>query len=349
MRHIGLLGVLCWAANYGYAAPGNTLFSDDFRAMAPLQLQISGPLAALARDQDVEPASRAGTLTLGDSDTSFRIGLKPRGKSRRNRSNCRFPPLWLEFDKADIVDTPFAGHHRRKLVTQCVALSASNRDPSKIWLEMLAYRAWNLLTEQSLRVHPVQITWQDSATPKKTHQHAGFIIEHKKELARRSALAAAKMKKVKHAALDPALANLAALLNLMIGNPDFSLTSVAAGDNCCHNSVPMQDANGRVQPIIYDFDNTGLVNPKYGSTPPHLKLASVRQRVYRGYCRHNAQVASSVAQLLARRTEIESLFAEHPGISQSEKRRVAKYLGAFFTRYTNAKDQQRRLVGRCLG
>ncbi|MFK7914456.1 MAG: hypothetical protein AB8B93_11130 [Pseudomonadales bacterium] len=357
MRHLWFLAALCWAtANAAtdgsvndQASVAETIFSDDYQTLTPLAIEITGPLKALTRDKAPEPQARPGTLTMTASGAHFSIGLKPRGKSRRKRSNCRFPPLWLEFNKKDIKGTLFAGHHRRKLVTQCVALSASNRDPSKIWLEMLAYRSLNLLTEHSLRVQPVLITWRDSAAPEKTYQHAGFILEHKKELAQRAGLTIRKVDKVRRATLDPAHANLGALFNLMIGNPDFSLSSGPAKGDCCHNSIPMQDAAGAFHPVIYDFDNTGLVNPRYATTPDNLNLGSVRQRLYRGYCRHNEQIASGIAQLLAQRSAIESLFSAHPGVSKAEKKRVAKFLNAFFTRYTSARDQQRRLGRQCLG
>lgn len=339
---------ICWAAANAAADPGR-LFSDNFQAMTPLTIEISGPLKALARDDAAEPQARAGTLTLLEGGATFDIALKPRGKSRRKRSNCRFPPLWLEFNKNDIPGTLFEGRHRRKLVTQCVALAARKRDASKVWLEMLAYRSLNLLTEHSLRVQPVQITWRDSATPNKTYQHAGFLLEHKKELARRTGLTISKVDQVSLNALDPSHANLAALFNLLIGNPDYSVRSGAPGDDCCHNSVPMQDADGLLLPIIYDFDNTGLVNPRYATTPDNLNLGSVRQRLYRGYCRHNSAIAENIEQLVAKRAAIESLFSEHPDVSRSEKKRVASFLKAFYARYTEASDQQRRLHKRCLG
>lgn len=343
---IGLCLALAWA--HVAEAAGSSLFTTDYADLAPLHLELSGPLAALARDRSPDPERRPATLRLEDG-TTFEVTLKPRGKSRRQRSNCRFPPLWLRFEKDAIDQTLFAGHHRRKIVTHCQALTASSRDQSKVWLEMLAYRSLNLLTERSLRVKPLLIAYRDTAAPNKTYRHAAFLIEHKKELAQRVDLQATKADKVRRSSLDGAHANLAALFNLLIGNPDFSLTQGPADDDCCHNSVPLTAADGRVYPILYDFDNTGLVNPRYATTPNNLDLRSVRQRVYRGYCRHNDHIADGIGRMVAARSEIELLFNTHPLISSAEKKRATKYLGAFFNQYVESGDQQRRLVKRCLG
>ncbi|MEM1434543.1 MAG: hypothetical protein AAGG11_10850 [Pseudomonadota bacterium] len=340
-----LLGLWAALARGGTAAP---LLFDRINA-EPLRVELAAPLQAIARDSDPEPESRPGTLTLLDSEERFAVALKPRGKSRRKRSNCSFPPLWVEMKKADVKGTSLAGHHRRKLVTHCEALTRRGRDSSKVWIEMLAYRALNLLTDYSFRVQPLRITYRDTARPEKTFDHPGFLIEHKRELARRLDLRPVDGNRLSLSTLAPTHASLVTLFNLLIGNADFSILQGPPGDDCCHNSVPLMAADGSTYSIIYDFDNTGLVNPRYAMPSEALRMRSVKKRVYRGYCRHNPELAANLAAFAGRQAAIEALFSEHPEISRAEKKRIGRYLQQFFNTYTLDLSQRSRLERACLG
>lgn len=330
------------------ASAQTPLFSGSEGNAEPIAVTLTGPWQALARDRQPEPEYRDASLTLDAGGPRLALQSRPRGKSRRKTANCRFPPLWLRFDKAAIAGTRFAGHHRRKLVTHCSALHRPTKDPSKVWLEMQAYRSLNLLTPRSFRVQPLALTYIDTDRPERPASHPGFLIEHKRELAARLALQPFKEEQVARTALDAEHSALVALFNMMIGNPDFSLARGPAGDDCCHNSVPMMDAQGTVYSVPYDFDNTGLVNPHYAAAPDSIKIRNVRQRVYRGYCRHNAALGPAIEKVLAQRAAIESLFAEHPGIRAKEQARISRYLAAFFDDELSPAGQ-RKLQERCLG
>lgn len=341
-----MLSVAAWASTVAHATE-QPLFGTDFTNLKPLPVQLTGPFKKLAADRNPEPEEHAGNLVLSNSNTAFDIALQPRGKSRRRPENCRFPPLWLKFKKDQVRDSVLRGHHKRKLVTHCRRLR-SKPEGSKVWLEMLAYRTLNLLSDTSYRVAPLQITYIDSDDPEQTYTHAGFLIEHKKELARRLDLKAKKRDRVPHAQLDQDYSALVAVFNLFIGNPDFSVSKGPAGESCCHNTVPFENAAGQIRSVPYDFDNTGLVRPRYASVSDQLSITSVTQRIYRGYCRHNAGVAAAIAQLVEARATIEALFDTHPDISKSEKQRALRFIDRFYDRYSSAKGQA-RLQGRCLG
>ncbi|MGI9324049.1 MAG: hypothetical protein ACR2PZ_02440 [Pseudomonadales bacterium] len=333
-------------ANSATAQTASLFASDN---LEPLQVRITGPLRAIARDRASEPEERSGTLALLDDAQSFSVTLRPRGKSRRDPNHCRFPPMWVKFDKGEVKRSALAGHHRRKLVTHCKRLKTENSDDSKVWLEMLAYRTLNLLTETSFRVQPLLITYEDSDKPGKTYRHAGFFIEHKKELARRLDLQLDDLSAVPIPSLDPDYTALAALFNMFIGNPDFSARHGPADDNCCHNTVPFTVKPGVVRSVPYDFDNTGLVFPPYATTSERLRIKSVAQRIYRGYCQHNASIAASMALFVDKRGAIEELFQTYPGISKSERKRVLKFVARFFERYATPEGQKQHITQRCMG
>ncbi|MEM1229562.1 MAG: hypothetical protein AAGI15_03425 [Pseudomonadota bacterium] len=347
-----LVALLAACTPFVAGAEGRGLFEAGPEATGgnlppPLAITLTGPWQVLARDRATEPEYRPATLALTDGGVMLDAEVRPRGKSRRKPSNCRFPPLWLRLDKKAIPETPFAGHHRRKLVTHCGPLTRSG-DPSKVWLEMLAYRTLNQLTDHSFRVAPLSITYVDSDRPARRHLHAGFLIEHKKELARRLSLTAAKGPRVDRANLDAAHGALVSLFAYMIGNPDFSLARGPAGDDCCHNAVPLVNAQNRVFSVPYDFDNTGLVNPRYAAPPANLNLRNVRQRSYRGYCRFNDALPAVSARLLNAQPAIRSLFSQQPELSVAERKRALRYLDAFFAELARP-DAAARLQERCIG
>ena len=69
------------------------------------------------------------------------------------------------------------------------------------------------------------------------------------------------------------------------------------GDECCHNARLIGPlAPGQTVPIPYDFDFSGLVSAPYAGPPPELDIADIRQRLYRGYCIHNADALAAARQ-----------------------------------------------------
>jgi len=88
-------------------APGVTAAPADplFVSLETLQVRITGPMRALSRDRDEEPEERPGTFAHLAADgtwRSFEVGLEPRGKSRRDREVCRFPPLRVDFRRRHV-------------------------------------------------------------------------------------------------------------------------------------------------------------------------------------------------------------------------------------------------------
>jgi hypothetical protein len=80
-----------------------------------------------------------------------------RGKSRAVA--CQFPPLLLNFPAKELGGTWFDGENRLKLATHCEQNEAFERYQA---IEYTAYRVLNLLTDTSLRVRPVEVTYYDT-------------------------------------------------------------------------------------------------------------------------------------------------------------------------------------------
>ena len=111
-----------------------------------------------------------------------------------------------------------------------------------------------------------------------------------------------------------------AMFNYFIGNADFSLIASTEG-SCCHNAKLFQAGEDEPYlPIIYDFDSSGYVNAPYAITPAKLKLRSVKQRLYRGFC---VEPDTFDATLEAFQTHRESLLAwqRKPALSANAPRK----------------------------
>ena len=108
MSQIGysLLIYLCFMVT-SQAAP---LFEDD----QVLEVTLTGPFETLLADKQ---SREALPFTLAVEGVEHRIAVRLRGHSRLRV--CAFPPLRLDFRKADTAATSFVGQGKLKLVTHC--------------------------------------------------------------------------------------------------------------------------------------------------------------------------------------------------------------------------------------
>ncbi len=159
-----------------------------FESHELLNVRLEAPLQEMARDRSDEPEERPGLFSYTEADGTsrqFAIKVQPRGKNRRMREVCQFPPLWLNLKKGDVKGTLFKKQNKLKLVTQCASLSSKSKKVADyLWLEYVAYRIFNQMTDQSFRVRPLAISYMDTKNQREFEQ-PGFLIEHKDRLAHR--------------------------------------------------------------------------------------------------------------------------------------------------------------------
>ena len=103
-------------------------------------------------------------------------------------------------------------------------------------------------------------------------------------------------------------------------------------------------------PIAYDFDFSGAVNTHYAAPDPKLRIRSVRDRQFRGYCAFKAEYAKVIDLFNAKKPEIYALYADPLG--QLLPPRIAKetlaYFDEFYKSIPNAKEAQKRVFGECV-
>ena len=322
------------------------LFSDS----SEMQVTLSGPWRKIKKriEQDAHyPAQLTYTGADGAAHT-IDVEVSPRGISRRFRV-CNFPPLKIHFDKKKMKGTEFRGNKSLKLVTYC----QTNTKYEQYYIkEFLAYRIYNLITEYSYRVRPLFIEYRDSENSRlKPISRFSFLIEDIDDVAKRNDLEELKVPRVPAKQLDNVETSKYALFQYLVGNLDWAATGGPDKDKCCHNSRLIGTGDDDVPKYVipYDFDSTGLVNAHYAAPPEKLKVRSVRQRLYRGFCSHNDTLPATVELYRQNRSAIMALFDDNRRISDKNRKRSKDYVEDFFKVLDDPRRFEREITGKCRG
>lgn len=329
------------------AAPASAAAAPLFASDAPLRIAIEGPVGTVVRNAARSTSPQPATLKLSASAESLPIRLSARGLSRRTAGICQFPPLRVEFTQPPGAASLFRGQRRLKLVTHCRSSASFQQH---LLLEYSAYRIFNLLTPLSYRVRLAAIDYVEPGG-KVIAGRWGFFIEDTDDLAKRNGLSESRAPSlIPSSQLDPAQAGRVALFQYMIGNLDWSIRAGPADEGCCHNSrLLAARAGGGLVPVPYDFDYSGLVDAPYSVPPDGIPVQSVRQRYYRGYCRHNPHALAAAAQMRARRADIEAVYATMPGLEARTRSKALGYLSNFFAAIATDQSVAGKILKDCIG
>ncbi len=297
-----------------------------FAASETLRLTIQAPLANLINNRETRQVI-GGTLT-DPAGNALPINIALRGLTRRTSEICNFPPLRIDFTTPPPPTSVFAGQRRLKLVTHCRNSASFQQN---LLLEYAAYRMYNVLTPRSFLVRLASVDYRNP-DGRPIISRTGFFIEDLDDVAKRNAARELHApERIPIADLSPPDAARYALFQHMISNHDWSMRAGPVGDDCCHNARLIGTLGpGTVIPIPYDFDFSGLVSAPYAMPPDELRLSSVRQRFYRGYCSHNLQAAAIAAQMRAARPAILAALTQIPGLEERTRTRASAYLEGFF-------------------
>jgi hypothetical protein len=316
-----------------------------FAADDPVTLSIRAPLASLFRNRGSNDRI-AGSLT-DPSGQALPITLKLRGITRRTSEVCEFPPLRVDFAAPPPPGSVFAGQDKLKFVTHCRNSSGFQQ---KVLLEYAAYRMYNLLTPHSFRVRLANVTYKD-ADGRPIVSRVGYFIEDLNDVAKRnSTIQSRGPAMIPVGDLRPADAARYAMFQHLIANHDWSMRAGPAGEDCCHNAELIGPlAAGATIPIPYDFDFSGLVDAPYAGPPEALRIRSVRDRLYRGYCIHNGEALAAARQFRDMRPRMIAVLASVPGLEPRTQQRAAAFLNGFFALDASDAAAQANILSHCVG
>jgi hypothetical protein len=297
-----------------------------------IDIRLEGDIRALMNDWGEEPSYHFMKIhyqSMGIEETQG-LRVRARGNFRRLRENCDTPPLRFNFSRHEVPEhSIFAGQRNLKLVVPC-------KGEEYVIREYLAYKIYNLLTDYSFRVRPVRLTYHDSSNNRTSNPQFAFLIEHKNSLATRSNAAL-----VERINLRPEIVDREAFLRMsvfayMTGNTDWSVQYL-------HNIDMLFLHDDKVYVAVpYDFDLVGLVSAPYAKPAEALRLRSVRDRVYRGYCLEDlTEFNTTFEQFRELRPEIYKLLTENTLLSESYIQFATRYLDDFYNTLNDPKKVSR--------
>jgi hypothetical protein len=319
-----------------------------FRSHEVLQVTITAPFKTLMRDRPTEEdlPGRLSYVDEAGTAVELNIGLRTRGKYRRQMRICTFAPIRLNFKKSETKDTVFQKQDKLKLVGHC--RSMSNRYEQVALKEYLAYRFLNEMTELSFRVRLLRITYVDSDRNNDEEIRYGFLIEHKDRLTKRTGLPNVEVKRTSIAALHGDYTNLTLMFQYFIANTDFSSIAGAADDICCHNTKLFGHENNLHYAIPYDFDMAGMTDAPYATPDAALRIRNVRQRLYRGRCANNQHLTASAQVFQDNKDSFYALVENMPGLGGSSATSMYALMDAFYKIVDDPRAIERKLAKKCL-
>jgi ATP:ADP antiporter, AAA family len=311
-----------------------------FDEAAPLEMELVFDSRALCRNPERAPcADLPATLIYHeapDQERRVTVALHTRGRYRADTVKCELPALFVFFT-GETRDTLFAGESMLPLTTHC-----DRSAPYEQYLlkEYWAYRIYEALASESLRVRLVRMTYRDAAGRLEPVERYAFFTEHFDSLARRHGATVRPKGVFDPRMADPAQVATFDLFQYAIGNTDWS--SVKG-----HNVLLVESEAGQVTPVPFDFDFSGLVDAEYASTAPELDLRSVRQRVFRGICDPETDWDAAFAHFAARREDVLELADEIPGLEARERAVAVEYLEGAFATFASPDRRQALIVDAC--
>lgn len=208
-----------------------------------------------------------GTLTAADGKV-YKVEIKTRGKFRRRIAEI--PPLKVKFKKKALVSEGLDTLNEIKLVMPCYDNELGDE---LIVKEYLAYRMFEKLSNVSLRARLIRLSIRDThveATSKR--QVMAILLEDEEELAARLNGEITEKFGIPADSMSTHQAGLVVMFQYMIGNTDWDMSM--------HRNIRLVKSGqtGKVLPIPYDFDFSGLVSAPYASPASDLGLRTVQDR-----------------------------------------------------------------------
>lgn len=267
---------------------------------------------------------------------SLEVGIRARGNFRRK--HCYFPPVRLKMKKSHVTGTPFEGNKSFKLVLPCQNVKSAN---NLILREYLCYKLLEPITPHFFHTRLAYITLTDQRGKQaKSHSITGFLIEDDDLIAHRF-----NGRVLDQIILPKQLNDTAAVVHdffeYLIANTDWSTTVQ-------HNTKVIQLPPNKKVPLSYDFDMAGLVNAPYATINESLDIKSVKERLYRGYCRDESIMEYVRAKYIRLEPEIMNVLSDHQSyFSEDEYPGMRKYIEEFFIILKDDKKFKNSILQKC--
>jgi len=308
------------------------LFQDG----PPLELTLTSDFALLNKERTPNNSKQfPGVLaTVG---AEIPVTLSSRGHLRLKTQTCDFVPIKVEFSRKPLDATIFESQGTLKLGTHCRNEQAADQ---YVIREYLSYKLANLVTPFSFRARLARATYVDTGSGKTVSTHNALFLEHENDVARRLGGREVRAEHLSFNDFDKDALTTMMMLEYMLGNTDYSIWTL-------HNVVIVSDKRRRLYPVPYDFDLSGMVNPKYAAPDPRLSLKSVTDRLYRGPCRTVEEFDTAAQPFRAHKDEMMTAIDSVAELDRTHKTEMKDYLESFFRRIATPQTIKRTFVDGC--
>jgi hypothetical protein len=133
-----------------------------------------------------------------------------------------------------------------------------------------------------------------------------------------------------------------AVFEYLIGNTDWS---VQYRQNV---KLITPDTLGLVFTVPYDFDHAGIVRAPYAKPAAELKLSSIRERRYRGYCIESMEYYEEViAYYNSLKDSLYAVYTESELLDAGYIKSTVKYIDSFYKTLNNPRALKREFQYPC--
>lgn len=317
---------------------GDTL--DLFNDNNPMEFIIESDFKKLIKRKFKDEYQGAYFKTMFNDTVlvTRNIKIKPRGNMRK--STCHFPPLKLNFPKKDAYLTQIQEFDKLKMVLDC---KRGNIYEQYLLSEFYIYKMFNLLSEYSLRVRLLRVTYVDTSGKYKNATRYAFLIESIDQLAKRLNHIRIKPPGIRDQNTNHQVLSMIYLFQYLIGNTDWSI----AGS---HNVYYLKSKNPTESiPLVvpYDFDYAGLVDANYAVPHESIGTESVRERVYWGYCIPDNLLQEARDHMIKNKDKIYNIYQNDQLLDKNNKRNTISYLDDFFKIIKSDNSFRRTILESC--
>lgn len=267
------------------------------------------------------------------------IACEIRARGNFRKKNCFYIPLKIKIGSNTQSDGLFDDKLKFKLVLPC-KIEMLNDDA--VIKEYLAYKIFKELSPVYFQTRLVDLEWvETSGRRDKSFKTTTLILEDVDEAAKRLGIPEIR-RNIPALQQDDVASVRLSLFQYMIGNTDYSTKG--------RHNIKLLFQDGKIIPVPFDFDLSGLVNASYahvsGAHDLSKNITEVTQRAYKGYVRDRAifyqvrdEMLNKETQILEEINSIESLLED-----KRDFKRIHSFVREFFDILRDEKKFEKRIL-----
>lgn len=253
--------------------------------------------------------------------TSLNVKLRTRGNFRRKPTTCNMPPIKLKISKKESKGTLFEGFKTLKIVNQCRLYRGNYQE--YLFQEYLIYEYYTLLTQFSLRVRLMRITYIDINDDSEISRFA-FFIEPEENMAERNNSTVVKQEDALPEDLRISHLTMLSFFEYMIMNTDYCIPLL-------HNILTVKPANSdQLIAVPYDFDWSEIINIPYRYNQFTIDEDKIPKRIYTGNCPDEKTIKTIIGFFNTYKKSLKKLNADFEYISEETRKKNNDNINDFY-------------------